>query len=75
MTAAGGLRRASGQVAVVTAIAYVWRHRTAVSPLVPRGTVRGRTGWALLVSLLVGVALVADGFRTAITIIHAGYDE
>ena len=46
-------------VAVVTAIAYVWRHRTAVSPLVPRGTVRGRTGWALLVSLLVGVALVA----------------
>ena len=46
-------------VAVVTALAYVWRHRTAVSPLVPRGTVRGRTGWALLVSLLVGVALVA----------------
>ncbi|RWU83124.1 MFS transporter [Janibacter hoylei PVAS-1] len=46
-------------VAVVTALAYVWRHRTAASPLVPRGTVRGRTGWALLVSLLVGVALVA----------------
>ncbi|CAM4126590.1 MFS transporter [Janibacter anophelis] len=46
-------------VALVAAIAYVWRHRTAASPLVPRGTVRGRTPWALLVSLLVGVALVA----------------
>lgn len=46
-------------VALVAALAYVWRHRTAASPLVPRGTVRGRTPWALLVSLLVGVALVA----------------
>lgn len=46
-------------VAVVALLLYVWRHRTAPSPLVPRGTVRGRTGWALAVSLLVGVALVA----------------
>lgn len=46
-------------VAVVAALLYVWRHRTAASPLVPRGTVRGRTGWALVISLLVGVALVA----------------
>lgn len=46
-------------VAGIAALGYVWRHRTAASPLVPRGTVRGRTGWALLVSLLVGVALVS----------------
>lgn len=46
-------------VAVVALLLYVWRHRTAPSPLVPRGTVRGRTGWALAISLLVGVALVA----------------
>ncbi|WP_068264549.1 MFS transporter [Janibacter limosus] len=46
-------------VAVVAALAYAWRHHTAASPLVPRGTVRGRTGWALVVSLLVGVALVS----------------
>lgn len=46
-------------VAVVAAGLYVWRHRTAAAPLVPRGTVRGRTGWSLVISLLVGVALVA----------------
>lgn len=46
-------------VAVVAALLYLWRHRTATSPLVPRGTVRGRTPWALAVSLLVGVALVS----------------
>ncbi|KRE39402.1 MFS transporter [Janibacter sp. Soil728] len=46
-------------VAGIAALGYVWRHRTAASPLVPRGTVRGRTGWALVVSLLVGVALVS----------------
>lgn len=46
-------------LAVVAALLYVVRHRTAAAPLVPRGTVRGRTGWALLVSLAVGVALVA----------------
>ena len=46
-------------VAVLTALLYLWRHHRADSPLVPRGTVRGRTPWALLVSLLVGVALVS----------------
>ncbi len=34
-------------------------HRRSSSPLVPRGLVRGRLVWALVVSLLVGVALVA----------------
>ncbi len=34
-------------------------HRRAAEPLVPRGLVRGRLVWALVVSLLVGVALVA----------------
>ncbi|MFC8503105.1 MFS transporter [Pedococcus sp. NPDC057267] len=38
---------------------YLWRHRRAAEPLVPRGVVRGRTGSALVVSLLTGVALVA----------------
>lgn len=46
-------------VAVIATVLYVWRHRTAADPLVPRGTVRGRTGWSLVISLLVGVALVA----------------
>lgn len=46
-------------VAAIAAALYVWRHRTAADPLVPRGTVTGRTPWALLVSLLVGVALVS----------------
>jgi MFS family permease len=46
--------------------AYIWRHRTARDPLVPRGLMaRGATGGrsalipALVVSVLVGVALVA----------------
>jgi MFS transporter, DHA2 family, triacylglyceride efflux pump len=43
--------------------AYLWRHRTAVEPLVPRGlmVIGGRTNLvpALMVSVLVGVALVA----------------
>jgi len=43
--------------------AYIWRHRTARDPLVPRGLMAtgGRSGVvpALLVSVLVGVALVA----------------
>ncbi|GAB3440728.1 hypothetical protein GCM10027517_15670 [Phycicoccus ginsengisoli] len=38
---------------------YLWRHRRAAEPLVPRGVVRGRTASALVVSLLTGVALVA----------------
>lgn len=46
-------------VGAVLAALYLWRHRVAEEPLVPRGTVRGRTPWALIVSLLVGVALVA----------------
>ncbi|MCE1180324.1 MAG: MFS transporter [Micrococcales bacterium] len=46
-------------VAALAAAAYLWHHRTAQQPLVPRGTVSGRGVWALLVSLLVGVALVA----------------
>lgn len=46
-------------VAVIATVLYVWRHRTAADPLVPRGTFAGRTPWALVVSLLVGVALVS----------------
>ncbi len=46
-------------VAAVAAAAYLVHHRRAAAPLVPRGVVRGRTPWALAVSLLVGVALVA----------------
>lgn len=38
---------------------YLWRHRTAAEPLVARGVVRGRARTALVVSLMVGAALVA----------------
>ncbi len=38
---------------------YLWRHRVTPEPLVARGVVRGRAGWALVVSALVGVALVS----------------
>jgi MFS family permease len=38
---------------------YAVHHRRTAEPLVPRGLVRGRLVWALVVSLLVGVALVA----------------
>ena len=51
---------------VVALLGYIWRHRTARDPLVPRGLMAtGATGGrsmvvpALLVSVLVGVALVA----------------
>jgi len=51
---------------LVAVAAYVWRHRTARDPLVPRGLMTTRKGSAgsrlipaLLVSALVGVALVA----------------
>jgi len=51
---------------LVAVAAYVWRHRTARDPLVPRGLMtnpngadRARLIPALLVSALVGVALVA----------------
>jgi hypothetical protein len=37
----------------------LWRHRVVAEPLVARGVVRGRAGWALVVSALVGVALVS----------------
>ncbi len=46
-------------LAVVLAVLYAVHHRRARSPLVPRGLVRGGLVWALVVSLLVGVALVA----------------
>ena len=45
--------------AVLLAVLYAVHHRRAPSPLVPRGLVRGGLVWALVVSLLVGVALVA----------------
>jgi len=51
---------------LVAVAAYIWRHRTARDPLVPRGLMATRGGYgkgglvpALLVSVLVGVALVA----------------
>jgi len=48
---------------LVAVAAYIWRHRTARDPLVPRGLMATRGGSrvvpALLVSVLVGVALVA----------------
>lgn len=43
----------------VLALLYAVRHRRAATPLVPRGLVRGQAFWSLVVSLLVGVALVA----------------
>ncbi|MFL6153246.1 MAG: MFS transporter, partial [Ornithinibacter sp.] len=46
-------------VSVLLAALYAVHHRRAASPLVPRGLVRGSLVWALVVSLLVGVALVA----------------
>ncbi|MFW5471329.1 MFS transporter [Knoellia sp. CPCC 206435] len=46
-------------VAAVLAVLYLAHHRRARHPLVPRGVVVGRTRWSLLVSLCVGVALVA----------------
>lgn len=46
-------------LAAVTAGLYLWRHRRAAEPLVPRGVVGGLSRVALTVSLAVGVALVA----------------
>lgn len=46
-------------IAAVLVVLYLIRHRTALEPLVPRGTVRGRGTAALIVSTLVGVALVS----------------
>lgn len=45
--------------AVALAALYAWRHRRASEPLIPRGVVRARVPWALVVSFLVGAALVA----------------
>lgn len=46
-------------VAAVLAGVYLLHHRRAGQPLVPRGVVVGRTRWSLVVSLCVGVSLVA----------------
>lgn len=45
--------------AAVLAMLYAWRHRRAAEPLIPRGVVRARVPWALIVSFLTGAALVA----------------
>lgn len=46
-------------VGAVAVVGFVIRQRTAADPLVAPGVVRGRVGPALVVSLLVGAALVA----------------
>ncbi|MFN8045418.1 MAG: MFS transporter [Dermatophilaceae bacterium] len=46
-------------VAGLAVLAYLIHHRRAADPLVPRGLLRGRAVAALVVSLAVGVALVA----------------
>jgi MFS family permease len=47
-------------VAVLAIAAFVLRQRTATTPLLPRGGLRARPAWgAVVVSLLVGAALVA----------------
>ncbi len=47
-------------VAAGGAVAFGWRQRTAVAPLVPRGSLRQRAAWgAVAVSFLVGAALIA----------------
>ena len=46
-------------VGVLAVLLSLWRHRVAASPLVVRGLVRRRVIPALVVSLLVGCALVA----------------
>lgn len=45
-------------VGALAAALGLWRHRVARTPLVPRGVLRGRAGWATVVSGLVGAALV-----------------
>jgi MFS family permease len=46
-------------VGVAAAVLFAWWHRRAANPLIPRGVVHGRGIRAQVVSLLVGVALVA----------------
>jgi hypothetical protein len=55
----GALGRLLLPVAVLLAGAYAVHHRRSAAPLVPHGLVHGRLVWALVVSVLVGVALVA----------------
>ncbi|WP_256794910.1 MFS transporter [Terrabacter sp. Ter38] len=46
-------------VGAVALLALVWWHRHAADPLIPRGVVGARGGRSLVVSLLVGAALVS----------------
>ncbi len=46
-------------LAAVALVVAWWWHRRAVTPLIPRGVLHARGGRALVVSLLVGAALVA----------------
>ncbi|MGO4663392.1 MFS transporter [Terrabacter sp. 2TAF16] len=46
-------------VGAVALVALVWWHRHAADPLIPRGVVGARGGRSLVVSLLVGAALVS----------------
>jgi MFS family permease len=46
-------------VGLVAVALFLWRHRVAASPLIARGLVQARVIPALLVSVLVGCALVA----------------
>jgi hypothetical protein len=59
----GPLGWALAPLGLAAVAAYIWRHRTARDPLVPRGLMSARGGYgvvpSLSVSLLVGVALVA----------------
>ncbi|MEO7421505.1 MAG: MFS transporter [Ornithinibacter sp.] len=55
----GSLGLALLPVAALLVVGYAVHHRRSTRPLVPRGLVRGRLWWALVVSVLVGVALVA----------------
>lgn len=55
----GPLGYAMLPAAAVLAILYVWRHHRAAEPLIPRGVMAARVPWTLIVSFLVGVALVA----------------
>ncbi|HET7399706.1 MAG TPA: MFS transporter, partial [Intrasporangium sp.] len=55
----GALGRVLLPVGGLTLLGYGWWHRRARQPLVPRGVVRGRGARSVVVSLLVGVSLVA----------------
>jgi len=55
----GPLGHALLPIGAVALLLFVWRHRTAASPLLPGGVLGGRGAAAFTVSLLVGAALVA----------------